>query len=95
MTPCSNLVAGVAVANTEFERAKKRAIVGEVRPDESRRSLITRPDLARPMGELAQYRAATHEINISGNQLLVALAAGFSLAGPLLWAFVRYWLFAP
>jgi hypothetical protein len=33
-------------------------------------------------------------MNISGNQVLVALAIAFCLAGPILWAFVRYWLFA-
>jgi hypothetical protein len=41
-----------------------------------------------------QPGGATDEINISGNQVLVALAAGFCFMGPLLWAFVRYWLFA-
>jgi hypothetical protein len=37
-----------------------------------------------------QLRDVTGEINISGNQVLVALAAGFCLMGPL----VRFWLFA-
>jgi hypothetical protein len=41
-----------------------------------------------------QPGGASDEINISGNQVLVALAAGFCLMGPLVWAFVRYWLFA-
>ena len=36
-----------------------------------------------------------HEIDISGGQLIVALVVGFCLAGPLVWSFVRYWLFAP
>jgi len=43
----------------------------------------------------ADHGGATREINISGNQALVGLALAFCLAGPLLWAFVRYWLFAP
>ena len=38
--------------------------------------------------------SAKHEISISGKQLLVAFAAAFCLAGPLVWSFVR-WLFAP
>jgi hypothetical protein len=42
----------------------------------------------------ATVDGASDEINISGNQVLVALAAGFCLMGPLVWAFVRYWLFA-
>jgi hypothetical protein len=95
MTPCSNLVAQVAVDDAQFERSKKRATVREERPDDPRRSLISRPNVPRPNGELAQHRGATREINISGTQVLVALAGAFSLAGPLLWAFVKYWLFAP
>jgi hypothetical protein len=43
---------------------------------------------------LGQLGITTGEINISANQVLVALAAGFCLMGPLVWAFVRYWLFA-
>ena len=83
------------MADTQFERAKKQKIVREERRDDSRRNLISRQDLPRPNGELAQHRGATREINISGTQVLVALAGAFSLAGPLLWAFVKYWLFAP
>jgi hypothetical protein len=41
-----------------------------------------------------QPGGASDEINISGNQVLVALAACFCLMGPLVWAFVKYWLFA-
>jgi len=33
-------------------------------------------------------------MNISGNHMLLALAIALCLAGPLAWAFVRYWLFA-
>jgi hypothetical protein len=37
---------------------------------------------------------ARRELNISGNQVPLALATAFCLAGALVWAFVRYWLFA-
>jgi hypothetical protein len=39
-------------------------------------------------------RLAEREINISGIQVLVTLAVTLCLAGPLVWAFVRHWLFA-
>jgi hypothetical protein len=42
-----------------------------------------------------QQANAARQINISGSQVLVVFATTFSLAAPLLWAFVRYWLFAP
>ena len=42
----------------------------------------------------AQRDTITREINVSGTQVLVALATGVCLAGPLVWAFVKYWLFA-
>jgi hypothetical protein len=35
------------------------------------------------------------ELHLSGTQVMVVLAGGFFLAGPLLWAVVRFWLFAP
>ena len=35
------------------------------------------------------------ELHLSGTQVIVGLAAGFFPAGPLLWAVVRFWLFAP
>jgi len=56
--------------------------------DNSQRSL------PKSTSVLGQRGIATGEINISANQVLVALAAGFCLMGPLVWAFVRYWLFA-
>ena len=40
-------------------------------------------------------QGAKREINISGNQVLLALTTGFFLTGGFVWAFVRYWLFAP
>jgi hypothetical protein len=88
MTPNSNLVAEVAVADTQVERAKKHATVSDERTANSRRGL------PGSKGEFAQHHAGTREINMSGAQVIVALAAAFSLAG-VFWAFVRYWLFAP
>jgi hypothetical protein len=35
------------------------------------------------------------EVDLSATQLLLATAAGLCLTGPLIWLFVRYWLFAP
>jgi len=34
------------------------------------------------------------EVNISATQVLLAMATGLCLTGPLVWMFVRYWLFA-
>jgi hypothetical protein len=45
--------------------------------------------------DVTSHRVADLEINISGNQVFVALASSLCLAGPLVWAFVRYWIFAP
>ena len=50
-----------------------------------------RPPKSRSM--FAQ-RSVTSELNISGSQILV-LVIGACLAGPLVWGFVKYWLFSP
>lgn len=42
----------------------------------------------------AQRDGITPEINISGTRVLLALATGIYLVGPLVWALVKYWLFA-
>jgi hypothetical protein len=78
-----------AVSDREFPAAMKQTALSDGLTNNSRRSL--------PKSKLvfAQHGSATREINISGNQVLLALAAAFCFAGPLLWAFVRYWLFAP
>lgn len=34
-------------------------------------------------------------VNISATQVLLAMATCLCLTGPLMWMFVRYWLFAP
>jgi len=48
-----------------------------------------------PSDILIQRGGISREVNISGTQVLVTLAASFSLAAPLVWAIIRYWLFAP
>ena len=42
-----------------------------------------------------QQDERTPELNISVIQVLLAMAVGLCSAGPLVWIFVRYWLFAP
>lgn len=37
----------------------------------------------------------TRELNISGTHLVAALTIVFCVGGPLVWAFMKYWLFAP
>jgi hypothetical protein len=78
-----------AVSDRGFAAPMKQEAVSDGLTNNSRRGL--------PKSTLvfAQHDSATREITISGNQVLLALAAAFCLAGPLLWAFVRYWLFAP
>jgi hypothetical protein len=34
-------------------------------------------------------------LNLSGVRVVTGFAIAIAAAGPLLWAFVRYWLFAP
>ena len=41
-----------------------------------------------------QQDERTPELNISVIQVLLAMAVGLCSAGPLVWMFVRYWLFA-
>jgi hypothetical protein len=40
-------------------------------------------------------RGEAPELRISGSQVLVVLTASSCLAGPLIWVFLKYWLFAP
>jgi hypothetical protein len=44
---------------------------------------------------LVQDGLETTAIDITAGKMLLALALAVCLAGPLAWAFVRYWLFAP
>ncbi len=38
---------------------------------------------------------AAEALNLSGMHVITGFAITIATAGPLLWAFVRYWLFAP
>jgi hypothetical protein len=42
----------------------------------------------------AQRDERTRELDISATQVLMAMATGLCLMGPLVWMFIRYWLFA-
>jgi hypothetical protein len=44
---------------------------------------------------MSAQRRVTPELSISGSHVLVMLGAGICLAGPLVWVFLKYWLFAP
>jgi len=46
-------------------------------------------------GSLFAQRGVTEELNITGTQLLIALAVATSLAVPLIWWFVQYAYSAP
>jgi hypothetical protein len=50
------------------------------------------PSQSRP--GLPELGSDVPEMNITGDHMLLALAIALCLAGPLAWAFVRYWLFA-
>ena len=63
--------------------------MNDERADYSRRSFL------EPAFVFARRDGIARELNLSGGQVLAALVAGICLAGPLLWWFVRYWLFAP
>jgi hypothetical protein len=41
-----------------------------------------------------QHDERSPEVNISASQVLLAMATGLCLTGPVVWMFVRYWLFA-
>jgi hypothetical protein len=72
----------------ETGTATRQAIVSDGRAGSSRPSLLeSTPVFVQPSPEAP-------EMNITGNHMLLALALAFCLAGPLAWAFVRYWLFA-
>lgn len=77
----------VALNDMQSEPAMKQAIVSDER-DNSRRIL------PKSKAVFVHHGPAKREMNISGDQMLVTLAIAFCLAGPLVWAFVRYWLFA-
>jgi hypothetical protein len=64
-------------------------------------------DSGWPQKQLRQIRAVSHqtfetkvtamnqEIDVSGAYVLGTIGLAFLVMVPLVWAFVRYWLFAP
>lgn len=53
------------------------------------------PKNLEPTRLASEHGFIRREINVSGGQLLVGLVVGSCFVGPLVWWFVRYWLFAP
>ena len=47
------------------------------------------------MSRVFARRDTTTELSISGTQVLATLMVVFCLGVPLVWAFLKYWLFAP
>jgi len=78
----------VALHARESEAAMKEAVLS----DEPARYSRPSPPKSTPVP--VQHGPKTLEMNITGNHMLLALVIAFCLAGPLAWAFVRYWLFA-
>jgi hypothetical protein len=55
---------------------------------------IVNQTLMLPSTFLLPAQQESPEVNISVTQVLLVMATGLCLAGPLVWMFVRYWLFA-
>jgi hypothetical protein len=49
----------------------------------------------RPNAGAAKRPIPAEVLNLSGMRVVTGVAIAITAAGPLLWAFVRYWLFAP
>jgi len=49
----------------------------------------------RPNAAAAKRSIPAEVLNLSGMRVVAGFAIAIAAAGPLLWAFVRYWLFAP
>jgi hypothetical protein len=60
------------------------------RPDDH----YSRPSPSKSLATPVQHEPATPVMNITAGHVLLALAIALCLAGPLAWAFVKYWLFA-
>ena len=87
----ANAAAGsqeVKVSNGNCEVAMKQTKVSDERAGNS----LSSPMKSTPV--LVQDDLETTTIDITAGHVLLALALAVCLAGPLAWAFVRYWLFA-
>jgi len=49
----------------------------------------------RPKDVAAERAIPAEVLNLSGMRVVTGFAIAIAAAGPLLWALVRYWLFAP
>lgn len=49
----------------------------------------------RPNAAAAKRGIPAEVLDLSGMRVVTGFAIAIAAAGPLLWAFVRYWLFAP
>ena len=47
------------------------------------------------MSRVFARRGTTTELSMSGTHVLATLMIVFGLMVPLVWAFLKYWLFAP
>ena len=79
----------VTVSNGNSEVAMKQTKVS----DEWAGNSLSSP--LESTSVLVQDGLETATIDINAGHVLLALALAVCLAGPLAWAFVRYWLFAP
>jgi hypothetical protein len=59
------------------------------------RARHSRPSPLKSTPALVEHGPEARTMDITGSHMLLALAVAFCLAGPLAWAFVTYWLFAP
>lgn len=82
MTPCPDVVSEAPKLHPNASRFDHH------RTDHSSPS----PSQSTPV--LVELGPEVPEMNITGNHVLLALTLAVCLAGPLAWAFVRYWLFA-
>jgi hypothetical protein len=49
----------------------------------------------QPNAAAAERAIPAEVLSLSGMRVVAGFAIAIAAAGPLLWAFVRYWLFAP
>ena len=79
----------LALRDRESEVITKDGMVSDERARHSR------PSPLKSAPALVERGPETRTMDITGNHMLLALAVAFCLAGPMAWALVRYWLFAP
>lgn len=85
---CVDRPSTVLPNDTESEAGMRKVIVSHERAD---------PSLGGLGGTYAFAQRAERrtEMNISGTDVLVAVAIVLCLGGSLVWTLLRYWLFAP